>query len=72
MTGSMISPIMVMAGTLISKPIDLLCEWLEREANAVNPFASELAAQRINELKRVVETGQGTCPYTNVFYTNDK
>ena len=56
--------------TLTSKPLDLLCDYLERQANSVNPYAVELATERINELKRVLEEG-GTCPYTDKYISCD-
>ena len=66
----MISRTMVMVSTLISKLEDVtvgnLARYLERQANDPNPFAVELATQRIIELKRVLKEG-GTCPYTDQF-----
>ena len=67
MIGSGISQTMDSASTLTTKLGDIvfgpLERWIEDSAKP-NPFAVELATQRINELKQAVAEG-GNNPYTN-------
>ena len=63
----MISRTMDMVATLISKPLDPLINWIERQANDVNPFAQELATQRIYDYKKLLQTGGGHCPYSGLW-----
>ena len=59
---------MVSVNTLTTKLGDIVFGPLERwieDGIKPNPFAVELATQRLNELKRAIDEG-GICPYSNL------
>ena len=56
------------ASTLTTKLSDIVFGPLERwieDGIKPNPFAVELATQRLNDLKRAIDEG-GICPYSKI------